>query len=175
MENHMLWTMSYTILACMHKMLMEHIKTTLQFFLLSAIYGKSLFYGQRATQYLHVCTKCLCISMYSTGIYVYKLISLWSVLRYNLHGMYSTDGPPLILAIEKRICFLISNLCAAWAVNFESGLIYSELPGLTPPPPRCTLIKNKIKHKKIQNGAVSKSYMTNGLHSGEIFAHFLIS
>jgi hypothetical protein len=30
-------------------------------------------------------------------------------------------------------------------------------------------------YKEIQNGAVAKSYMTNGLHIyGEIFAHFLI-
>jgi hypothetical protein len=45
-----------------------------------------------------------------------------------------------------------------------------------------TLIIKKIKFfficKEIQNGAVAKSYMTNGLliHTlyGEIFAHFLI-
>jgi hypothetical protein len=31
-------------------------------------------------------------------------------------------------------------------------------------------------YKEIQNGAVAKSYMTNGLLiKGEIFAHFLIS
>jgi hypothetical protein len=41
------------------------------------------------------------------------------------------------------------------------------------------LIKKKIKvfliYKEIQNGAVAKSYMTNGLLIyGEIFAHFLI-
>jgi hypothetical protein len=43
-----------------------------------------------------------------------------------------------------------------------------------------TLIKKKIKfsliYKEIQNGAVAKSYMTNGLLIyGEIFAHFLIT
>jgi hypothetical protein len=44
----------------------------------------------------------------------------------------------------------------------------------------CTLIKKKIKFssyicKEIQSGAVTKSYMTNGLLIfGEIFAHFLI-
>ncbi len=41
-----------------------------------------------------------------------------------------------------------------------------------------TLINKKIKfliYKEIQNGAVAKSYVTNGLHIyGEIFAHFLI-
>jgi hypothetical protein len=32
-----------------------------------------------------------------------------------------------------------------------------------------------IQYKEIQNGAVAKSYMTNGLLIyGEIFAHFLI-
>jgi hypothetical protein len=39
------------------------------------------------------------------------------------------------------------------------------------------LIKKKIKFssKEIQNGAVAKSYVTNGLlMDGEIFAHFLI-
>jgi hypothetical protein len=39
------------------------------------------------------------------------------------------------------------------------------------------LIKKKIRkyNKEIQNGAVAKSYMTNGLLIyGEIFAHFLI-
>jgi hypothetical protein len=45
---------------------------------------------------------------------------------------------------------------------------------------KCTLIKKKIKfssymYKEIQNGAVAKSYMTNGLLIyGEIFTHFLI-
>jgi hypothetical protein len=42
-----------------------------------------------------------------------------------------------------------------------------------------TLIKKKIKffliYKEIQDGAVAKSYITNGLLIyGEIFAHFLI-
>ncbi len=42
-----------------------------------------------------------------------------------------------------------------------------------------TLIRKKIKffiiYKEIQNGAVAKSYMTNGLLIyGEIFPHFLI-
>jgi hypothetical protein len=42
---------------------------------------------------------------------------------------------------------------------------------------RDTLIKKKIKfpYKEIQNGAVAKSYMTNGLLIyREIFGHFLI-
>jgi hypothetical protein len=46
-------------------------------------------------------------------------------------------------------------------------------------PPSSTLIKKKIKFssyiRKFRNGAVAKSYMTNGvLIYGEIFAHFLI-
>jgi hypothetical protein len=44
---------------------------------------------------------------------------------------------------------------------------------------KATLIKKKIKIflicREIQNGAVAKSYITNGpLILGEIFAHFLI-
>jgi hypothetical protein len=35
--------------------------------------------------------------------------------------------------------------------------------------------QNFLKYKEIQNGAVAKSYMTNGLLIyGEIFEHFLI-
>jgi hypothetical protein len=51
-------------------------------------------------------------------------------------------------------------------------------PESTPTHVPCTDKKeNKIFliYKKIQNGAVAKSYMTNGLLiNGEIFAHFLI-
>jgi hypothetical protein len=45
----------------------------------------------------------------------------------------------------------------------------------------CVLYTNKketqifLIYKEIKNGAVAKSYMTNGLHIyGEIFVHFLI-
>ena len=59
-----------------------------------------------------------------------------------------------------------------------SNIIYSLAPG--PAKVRRTriaLIKKKIKFslRWIQNGAVAKSYMTNGLTIyGEIFVHFLI-
>jgi hypothetical protein len=59
--------------------------------------------------------------------------------------------------------------------NYEEYLTYTVY---TEFKCQCTLIKKKIKffsYKEIQNGAVAKSYMTNGLLIyGEIFARFLI-
>jgi hypothetical protein len=64
--------------------------------------------------------------------------------------------------------YLVFQFIRAVLLSTQGGHITSQIN-------RLIKKKSNFPHKEIQNGAVAKSYMTNGLLIyGEILAHFLI-